>query len=255
MSAARVVVCAGAIETPRLLRCSGLGNTHVGRHLHSHTIHLRLGWPLEPIASFRGPGHSIATLDFVHAGDAPYGGGVLFDAPSMLPLAAAHTASLFGVPSWGADAQDMDARRAPARGRNDGDRAGDPPRRHRDLRQPRGGGPLGNARRPGPSSAPPGSDAVLDFLGQRCREWLRAADTAPGPVVLTGTALAEHAAGSCRMGDDPAAAACDRDGRVHGTQRVYVCDASLHPSNGSVNPALTVMANAYRVADAMLAEA
>ncbi len=41
-------------------------------------------------------------------------------------------------------------------------------------------------------------------------------------------------------------------GRVHGTENVYVADASLHPTNGSVNPGLTVMANAFRVADLLL---
>ena len=51
------------------------------------------------------------------------------------------------------------------------------------------------------------------------------------------------------MGDDQAQSACDPFGRVHGTENVYVADASLHPTNGSVNPALTVMANAYRVAE------
>jgi choline dehydrogenase-like flavoprotein len=32
---------------------------------------------------------------------------------------------------------------------------------------------------------------------------------------------------------------------------VYVCDASLHPTNGSVNPGLTVMANAYRICESV----
>ena len=51
------------------------------------------------------------------------------------------------------------------------------------------------------------------------------------------------------MGDDPATSACDRWGRLHGTRNVYVADASLHPTNGSVNPGLTVMANAFRIAE------
>jgi choline dehydrogenase-like flavoprotein len=51
------------------------------------------------------------------------------------------------------------------------------------------------------------------------------------------------------MGDDPATAACDRHGRLHGTTNVYVADASLLPTNGSVNPGETTMANAWRVAE------
>jgi choline dehydrogenase-like flavoprotein len=56
------------------------------------------------------------------------------------------------------------------------------------------------------------------------------------------------------MGDDPAASATGSDGRLHGARRVYVADASLHPTNGSVNPTLTIVANCLRVADRILAD-
>ena len=38
------------------------------------------------------------------------------------------------------------------------------------------------------------------------------------------------------MGDDPATSACDRFGRVHGSEHVYVADASLLNTNGSREP-------------------
>jgi choline dehydrogenase-like flavoprotein len=38
-------------------------------------------------------------------------------------------------------------------------------------------------------------------------------------------------------------------------ENVRVADASLHPTDGSVNPGLTVLANAFRVADKMIREA
>jgi choline dehydrogenase-like flavoprotein len=66
-------------------------------------------------------------------------------------------------------------------------------------------------------------------------------------------AAGEHSAGTCRMGEDPATSACDRRGRLHGSDNVYVADASLLPTNGGVNPCLTTMANAWRVADALTA--
>jgi choline dehydrogenase-like flavoprotein len=248
----RVVVCAGAIETPRLLLCSGLGNEQVGRNLHSHTIHLQLGLAAEPVSDFRGPGHSIASLDFAHDNDAPYGGGVVFDAPSMLPLAAASIAQLFGRPAWGS-------------GHVEWMRAG---RKHvigtMALGQeiPHAGTNIsvtpGVTDRWGQPVARiavrnhSGSDEVRSFLADRCADWLDAAECTPGPIVLSGSALAEHAAGSCPMGEDPTTSACNRDGLLHGSNNIYVGDASLHPTNGGVNPALTVMANAYRIADAML---
>jgi choline dehydrogenase-like flavoprotein len=57
------------------------------------------------------------------------------------------------------------------------------------------------------------------------------------------------------MGEDPGASACDRDGRLHGSGNVYVADASLLPTNGSVNPGATTMANAWRTAEALVGSA
>jgi choline dehydrogenase-like flavoprotein len=67
------------------------------------------------------------------------------------------------------------------------------------------------------------------------------------PVAAAG----EHSAGTCRMGENPATSACDRYGRLHGAENVYVADASLLPTNGSVNPGVTTMANAWRIAEAL----
>jgi len=61
-----------------------------------------------------------------------------------------------------------------------------------------------------------------------------------------------HQAGTCRFGDDPATSVLDRDCRAHQLDNLYVADASIFPSIGAVNPALTVMANALRVADRLL---
>lgn len=57
-----------------------------------------------------------------------------------------------------------------------------------------------------------------------------------------------HVCGTCRFGSDPAASVLDRDNRAHGVDNLYVVDASFFPSSGGINPALTVAANALRVA-------
>ena len=49
--------------------------------------------------------------------------------------------------------------------------------------------------------------------------------------------------------NDPAASALDRNCRAHEVDNLYVVDGSFFPSSGAVNPALTIMANALRVAD------
>jgi choline dehydrogenase-like flavoprotein len=65
-------------------------------------------------------------------------------------------------------------------------------------------------------------------------------------ISLAGCA---HQAGTCRFGDDPATSVLDRDCKAHELDNLYVADASVMPSIGAVNPALTVMANALRVGD------
>lgn len=67
----------------------------------------------------------------------------------------------------------------------------------------------------------------------------------PGRVTLS----AAHLMGGCRMGADPETSVTDPWGRVHGAPGLYVADASLFPDSVEVNPYLTVMALADRVAE------
>lgn len=64
-----------------------------------------------------------------------------------------------------------------------------------------------------------------------------------------------HACGTCRFGDDPASSVLDAHNRAHGIDNLYVVDASFFPSSGGTNPALTIAANALRVADHLLGTA
>jgi choline dehydrogenase-like flavoprotein len=65
-------------------------------------------------------------------------------------------------------------------------------------------------------------------------------------IPLSGTA---HQAGTCRFGADPATSVLDLDCKAHELDNLYVTDASFFPSIGAVNPTLTIIANALRVAD------
>ena len=58
-----------------------------------------------------------------------------------------------------------------------------------------------------------------------------------------------HQAGTCRFGTDPATSVLDINCKAHELDNLYVVDTSFFPSIGAVNPALTAMANALRVAD------
>jgi choline dehydrogenase-like flavoprotein len=65
-------------------------------------------------------------------------------------------------------------------------------------------------------------------------------------IPIGGTA---HQAGTCRFGPDPATSVLDLDCKAHELDNLYVTDASFFPSIGAVNPTLTIIANALRVAD------
>jgi len=65
-------------------------------------------------------------------------------------------------------------------------------------------------------------------------------------IPIGGTA---HQVGTARFGRDPASSVLDLDCKVHELDNLYVTDGSFFPSIGSVNPTLTIIANALRVAD------
>lgn len=71
------------------------------------------------------------------------------------------------------------------------------------------------------------------------------------PLVLTermGIATNSHQCGTAVMGEDPSSSVADRDGRAHEVENLWVCDSSVFPSSAAVNPALTIAANALRIA-------
>jgi choline dehydrogenase-like flavoprotein len=63
-----------------------------------------------------------------------------------------------------------------------------------------------------------------------------------------------HQNGTCRMGNDPAASVLDSHCKAHDLDNLYVVDAACFVSASSVNPSLTIIANAIRVSDHLLQE-
>jgi choline dehydrogenase-like flavoprotein len=57
-----------------------------------------------------------------------------------------------------------------------------------------------------------------------------------------------HLMGGCRMGERAADSVTDSWGRVHGVPGLFVADASLFPGSAEINPYITIMALADRVA-------
>jgi len=65
-------------------------------------------------------------------------------------------------------------------------------------------------------------------------------------IPIAGTA---HQCGTVRFGNDPKASALDVNCKAHDLENLYVVDGSFFVSSSAVNPGLTIMANALRVAD------
>ncbi|CAJ6661450.1 glucose dehydrogenase [Burkholderia pseudomallei] len=58
-----------------------------------------------------------------------------------------------------------------------------------------------------------------------------------------------HLGGTARMGDDPATSVVDADCRSWDIPNLWICDGSVFPTVGGVNPSLTIQAIACRTAD------
>ncbi|MFD3596541.1 GMC oxidoreductase [Nocardia sp. NPDC058640] len=70
------------------------------------------------------------------------------------------------------------------------------------------------------------------------------------PLPLTDWA---HPSGTTRMSADPRHGVVDQHCRVHGVDNLYIAGSSVFPTNGHVNPTLTVIALAVRLADTLRA--
>src|SRR5205085_2289843 len=60
-----------------------------------------------------------------------------------------------------------------------------------------------------------------------------------------------HLVGGCRMGADPEKSVVDADHRTWEVPNLFIADGSVMPTQGSANPALTIMALASRLAERM----
>jgi choline dehydrogenase-like flavoprotein len=93
---------------------------------------------------------------------------------------------------------------------------------------------------------------MTKFLVERGEEVLKAMNPDHFERVSTEgeTTILQH--GTCRFGNDPATSVLDKNCRAHEVPNLYVVDGSFMPSSGGVPTTLTIAANSFRVADALV---
>lgn len=262
--AGHVVVACGAIETARLLLVSrsadqpeGLGNGtgQVGRHLQGHGFASAFGRFDEEVLDGDGPGATIATLDLAHgnvdgAGRPLVGGGVVGNELRKLPIVHWQWALPPDAPRWGLAAKEVMRRSYRRTGHLFAQVQEVPSATNRVTLDPTRRDAHGMPAVRLAGAAHPETVRTARHLTARAEEWLAASGATRTwtDEVPTGLLAGTHQAGTCRMGDDPATSVTDPDGRVHGHDNLWVADASVHVTNGSVGPALTIMALAHRLA-------
>ncbi|MFO0933057.1 MAG: GMC family oxidoreductase [Planctomycetota bacterium] len=99
----------------------------------------------------------------------------------------------------------------------------------------------------------PFNHETTEFLSARGADLLRAMGAEDVKVFPGGEPSTNLVGGGARFGTDPATSVLDRDCRVHDADNVYVTDGSFIPTGGSVPYTFTIYANAFRVADRIVA--
>ena len=249
---ARHVVVAGySIETPRLLLNSacpefphGLANDNgiVGKHLMIHSGPGVWGRMEEEIRSYKAP-PSLALTEHWNYDDSAkdFHGGYAFMSQGPLPNAWAET--LAGRGLWGmALRQEMTAFNFMAGLRIVGETEPRPVNRvELDDEKDHFGIPIPRVT----FSLSDNDKKLMEHSIGSMRDILEAG----GARDLWDDKDSSHLLGTCRMGDNPEDSVVNRDGRAWSIPNLWICDGSLFPTSGGVNPSLTIQANALRIGD------
>lgn len=237
--AGAVVVACGALNTPQLLLRSGLRNPAIGKHLGLHPV--RLVYGLFDEVQDAHMVYPITAHSMAHQHDED--GGFVIEATTVQdPIGFATTLSDENGPLWG-------------------QRLVDALRRYRHWN-----GVLAMVSDENTSSVAVDANGAERFdvawnENERRRlddalAFSRAVLEKAGAKQVCWSGIAStHVQGSCRMGDDPERSAVDRNGESHEVRRLFVGDGSLVPRTLSVNPSLTIMALATRLAEHLDADA
>jgi choline dehydrogenase-like flavoprotein len=248
-----VFLCAGAIETPRLLLgCdeqdhAGLGNSsgQVGRNFMAHVATQVWGTFGEQTRPNKGFPASLITEDMIRPKEVTFAGGYIMQSLGIVPI------------TWAMQV----ARGRGLRGRALVD--------YLDQYNYVAGLGINGDCLPAPGN-------FLELATERDRRGMRkplihfsygenekamsahaegimtAAWQAAGARDIWTFQRSAHIIGTCRMSQDRTDGVVDPYGRSHDVSNLWICDNSVFPSALPANPALTIMALSLRTADHFL---
>ncbi|MGF7216613.1 choline dehydrogenase-like flavoprotein [Spirosoma lacussanchae] len=242
-----VFLCAGAIETPRLLLLNGIGNSsgQVGRNLMAHTALQLWGEFDEDIRPYKGIPGAIISEDTHRPTNADFVGGYLLQSIGVMPVTYLSQMAR-GRGLWGSALKQAASAYNHVAGINIlGDCL---PYEHNYLELSDETDSRGLPKPRIFFSNGESEERMTAHADQLMRQiW----DAAGARNVWTFPRNA-HIIGTCRMGNDPDTAVVNADGRSFDIPNLYISDNSTFPSALSVNPALTIMSLALRTADKFL---
>jgi len=278
-----VVVAAGALRTPLILRRSGIGHAELGRNLRLHPVVAVTGEFDALVEAWSGPMQAARSLEFLSGGRSAADGAGPAHRGFVIESAPPHPGLVASALSW--EGGDATAERM-ERARNLAPLIG--------LLNERGSGqvergPRGYPRityRLGPDDRAAARRALIEMsrmaraagaqqvsaLTTPAVRW--SAEDGPGAFVSYLEQLSQismqanrvslfsaHQLGTARAGGDARSHPVDPEGRVRGGTNgttisgLYVGDGSLLPTASVVNPMITIMALAERTARAVLSDA
>ncbi|MGJ7581042.1 GMC family oxidoreductase [Variovorax sp. RHLX14] len=244
---AALFLCAGGVETPRLLLHTGLanGSGQVGRNFLAHGATQVWGRFDADMRGYRGYPSSLMTEDTLRPADADFAGGYLIQSLGVMPVTLATTMAR-GTGLWGRALVDaIDGYRFMA---GVGINAECLPSENNRLELSEELDAFGMPKAVISFSAGDNEKAIDRHATRLMRQIVEAAG-ATETLVMPRTA---HTIGTCRMGTEREAAVVDADGRSFDIDNLWICDNSVFPSALVANPALTIMALSLRTAERFL---
>ena len=242
-----VFLCAGAVETPRLLLHNNIANEsgEVGRNFMAHVATQVWGTFAEEMRPNKGFPASLITEDMIRPKDADFAGGYITQSLGIVPVTwTAQVAR--GRALWGKPLVDYIQKYNHVSGIGiNGDCL------------PYPGNRLELSSEIDASGLP---KPLIHFsygenerrMSAHAVKFMTQAWQAAGATDIWTFQRSAHTIGTCRMGANRSSSVVDPYGRSHDIANLWIADNSVFPSALPANPALTIMALALRSADAFL---